>query len=466
MRLNSGVSLRSRLLLPLVLVAIVASVVVAMTSYVLARHRSEQNMDARFASIDELLKTNSFPLNRSVLASIAALTNTEVTTATIDGLPLESTFGDKLPSASYVETRSEQPANSVPRAFRQVTRGELTYRVRDLIRQGTANVTSNAVDPRGSTIVSVWFLEQELRAELWRAALPPLVTGLSTILLLATITLSLTSRLVGRLKRLQSQVQQIADGNFGATYRAEQSGDDEVSRLAFAINSMSSQLGQMWDALHQREGERLLHQIASGLAHNLRNHMTGARMAVELHQRKCHQAEADEGLALAIHEIEQTESYIRRLLLISSTKQAGEQPASIGDCLRDVAASVTPSATHRGIKLTWHTAADAADVQVADGPSFILAISNLLLNSIHVATHIEVRTHMYDQEVRVDVIDDGAGPPSEISDQLFEPFVTTRAEGLGLGLPLVRKAMQRLGGDVSWKREHDKTIFSITMAIK
>ncbi len=447
------------------MVSIVASAVVAMTSYVLARHRSEQNMSNRFASIDELLKTNSFPLNRSVLASIAALTNTEVTTATIDGVPLESTFADKLSASSQTENRSEVPS-SPSSEFRSITRGERAYRVRDLIRQGTANVSSGSSDPRGPTIVSVWFLEQELRAELWRAALPPLITGLSTILLLATITLSLTSRLVGRLKRLQGQVQQIADGNFGATYHVEQSGNDEVSRLALAINSMSSQLGQMWDALHQREGERLLHQIASGLAHNLRNHMTGARMAVELHRRKCHQAETDEGLALAIHEIEQTESYIRRLLLISSTKQAGEQPASIGDCLRDVKASVSPTAKHRAIELNWHTAPEADNVQVNDGPSFILAISNLLLNSIHVATKIEVVTTVHHQKVSVDVIDNGAGPPADISDQLFEPFVTSRAEGLGLGLPLVRKAVQRLGGDVQWKRDSDKTIFSITMAIQ
>ncbi len=412
MRLNSGVSLRSRLLLPLVLVSVVASAVVAMTSYVLARHRSEQNMNNRFASIDELLKTNSFPLNRSVLASIAALTNTEVTTSTIDGAPLESTFEDKHSSTTYAKPH-EQPATISTSEFRLVTRGDRTYRVRDLVRQGTANLASSSSESREATIVSVWFLEQELRAELWRAALPPLITGLSTILLLATITLSLTSRLVGRLKRLQGQVQQIADGNFGATYDAEQSGNDEVSRLALAINSMSSQLGQMWDALHQREGERLLHQIASGLAHNLRNHMTGARMAVELHRRKCQQAETDEGLRLAIHEIEQTESYIRRLLLISSNKQAGEQPATIGDCLRDVEASVAPTAKHRGITLDWCTAAEAENIQVADGPSFILAISNLLLNSIHVATNIKVVTSVLHQELKVDVIDDGAGPPQK-----------------------------------------------------
>ncbi len=447
-------------------------------------------MNTRFSSIDELLRTNSFPLSRSVLESIAELTNTQVTTATPEGQLLESTFDDSSIATNY-PVNTSNPVNqstattAAGSLFRQVQRGDQVYRVRDLVRQGVrpnvpslspeASASSDAVagfnnmpssvlpNPRGVTIVSVWFLESELRAELWRAALPPLITGLSTILLLATITLSLTSRLVGRLKRLQLQVQQIADGNFGATYRAEQVGNDEVSRLAVAINSMSTQLGQMWDALHQREGERLLHQIASGLAHNLRNHMTGARMAVELHRRRCPQTQTDEGLSLAIHEIEQTESYIRRLLLTSSSKQQGEQPAKLQDCLRDVAASVTPTAKHRGISLTWSTAAELEQQQVADGPSFILALSNLLLNSIHVATNIEVRTQVFDNRLCVDVIDDGPGPPAEISDRLFEPFVTSRAEGLGLGLPLVRQAAQRLGGDVSWQRQDGKTLFRIMM---
>ena len=97
----------------------------------------------------------------------------------------------------------------------------------------------------------------------------------------------------GHVERLEKQVERIAHGNFETSVVSGP--PDEVGLLASAVGSMATQLRQMWQTIHQREGERLLHQVAAGLAHNLRNSLTGARMAVELHVKRCEQRD-DEGL--------------------------------------------------------------------------------------------------------------------------------------------------------------------------
>lgn len=453
---NPSSTLRSRLLLPLAAVSIAASIAVAIGSYGLAVRASERELQTRYESISSALQTSSFPLNRNVLRSLAPLTGTELLTTTNDGTIVESTLPAQIDSASRVRLSALIGEEASPKKtgldpLRSVTLGGKQYRV-GRFRRTTAGTFA-------STVI-VLFDEANLRAGVTRATLAPLITGLSTVVLLSSLTLVMTSRLVSRVSRLRQQVQKISLGDFETT--VVPGPQDEIGQLASSISSMSMQLQQMWRALHQREGERLLHQVASGLAHDLRNHLTGARMAIELHQRKCKLTD-DEGLKISIHEIEQTESYVRRLLIVAAGKQEGDQPALVIDCLKDVESSLTASAKHRNIALTWHRDPLANNASVQDGPSLVVALTNLTFNAMQAATVIDVRSMLDGPKLVIDVIDNGPGPDPKIHDSLFEPFITTKQEGLGLGLPLVRRAARRLGGDVSWRRDDSRTVFTLTV---
>ena len=59
------------------------------------------------------------------------------------------------------------------------------------------------------------------------------------------------------------------------------------------------------------------------------------------------------------------------------------------------------------------------------------------------------------------VCDNGTGPPEEVADEIFDPFVTSKPEGLGLGLPVVARCARRLNGSVQWDRvgQHTRFIF-------
>ena len=60
--------------------------------------------------------------------------------------------------------------------------------------------------------------------------------------------------------------------------------------------------------------------------------------------------------------------------------------------------------------------------------------------------------------------DPGAGPPPEIRDHLFEPFVTGKPEGIGLGLSVAQRVAEAHGGRITWARtEDEQTCFRIDL---
>lgn len=67
--------------------------------------------------------------------------------------------------------------------------------------------------------------------------------------------------------------------------------------------------------------------------------------------------------------------------------------------------------------------------------------------------------------IELSVIDTGPGAPADIAEHLFEPFVSGKAEGRGLGLPLVDKLVRDMGGIVSYAREGDpaQTVFRVLL---
>jgi two-component system nitrogen regulation sensor histidine kinase GlnL len=65
--------------------------------------------------------------------------------------------------------------------------------------------------------------------------------------------------------------------------------------------------------------------------------------------------------------------------------------------------------------------------------------------------------------IEISVTDNGLGIPENILDQVFMPFVTSKKEGQGLGLPLVAKIASAHGGIVEFKSEQGKTTFSLLL---
>jgi len=488
--------LKARLILPLLVASIVAASLVAIASYWLAQRATAVQLEQRFAAIRRAIGQTNFPLSRGVLTTLSELTSADWVSLGANGEVLEGTISASDQSMTAVERARwqallravpvSQPTGAEDDVPTMLQVDSHVYRVKRFrIATGvrrTGEKVARQSGTRDSLVqdVVVMFDDADWRDIRLQAAAAPLVTGLSTILLLSSVALYLASRLVVRLNRLQREVDTIAQGHFSSHLAAGP--DDEIGRLGRAVETMAVQLQQMWDALGRQHGQRLLHQIAGGLAHNLRNSLTGARMAVELHAREHEQrgddnqaarAPDDEGLRIAIEQLDQAEDYVRRLLLVSKGKQDVDRPATVIESLKGVIGSLDNSARHLGVNLSWSVARDAAGAIVADGPTLTSAVTNLVWNAIQAGKQVAVEVSIEPvgpaddsrESIRIDVIDDGPGPSPDVAETLFEPLVTTKPEGLGLGLPLVKRAAESLGGDVQWRRRDEQTVFTLTFPV-
>ena len=81
---------------------------------------------------------------------------------------------------------------------------------------------------------------------------------------------------------------------------------------------------------------------------------------------------------------------------------------------------------------------------------------NLLVNALQAIDdggHIDVRTFRADDHVGFEVADDGRGIPEAIREKVFQPFVTAREGGIGLGLTFVKRVVHEHGGRISMETQ-------------
>jgi anti-sigma regulatory factor (Ser/Thr protein kinase) len=105
---------------------------------------------------------------------------------------------------------------------------------------------------------------------------------------------------------------------------------------------------------------------------------------------------------------------------------------------------------------------------VGDAHALQAAVLNLALNAVEAAGRggvVEVRQADEGHWVRLEVADSGPGPTPEVAAHLGQPFVTTKPEGVGLGLLLVRQVAEEHGGTLEWRRNEGRTVFTLKLPL-
>ena len=439
---------------------------IAVSAAWLAARRSEQQSLRELNGILGTLASSPLIYNESVLEKIHGLSGVELVSLDEAGRPVHSTVevSDEL-----IEKARQAPLITASRSiseFPRVTSGEDGYFAARLAADGAAGVAT----------LLVLYPEASWREERWAAAWPPLVVGAVTLCLVFGISAWLAGRLARRIAWVESYLSSIAHGDFEVSGPAPPFADeelpdamepeepyDELDALANSAAMLTFQLVELQDKIRHTEQVRLLAQLAGGLAHQLRNAVTGARLAIQLHDRRCDLAD-DESLSVALRQLALTEQQIRSLLSLGRKELREAEAARVEDLITELDQLVTPHAKHAHVELTVNS--QAGEAIVSDAESFRLATLNLALNAIEAAGSggsVSVDCFLKDESVCVEVRDSGDGPPPEIGDSLFEPFVTSRPEGVGLGLVLVRQTADRAGGSVTWAREENQTVFRLAI---
>ena len=242
----------------------------------------------------------------------------------------------------------------------------------------------------------------------------------------------------------------IASSERRRTQQSFRSAQEELLRQDFqARRQIEFELDRIKDELVRQTRMATIGQVAASIAHELRNPLGAIRNAAYClrKQDSGDPATRNEYLAIIEQEIRRSDGTIDDLLEMSQAKAPNKQVVDLAKIVRDSFEYVR----REGIDL--ETSFEPRPFLVdADPGQLRQVLTNVMSNSIDAMDDggkIEVRVR---REASFDVVlvkDDGSGIPSEVRARLFEPLVTTKAKGTGLGLPICRQIVERHGGTIN-----------------
>jgi signal transduction histidine kinase len=150
-----------------------------------------------------------------------------------------------------------------------------------------------------------------------------------------------------------------------------------------------------------------------------------------------------------------------------------EREVDLTVLVEEVLRLVQPVARHAGVELSWR-AASRPPVVNGDDEALAQAVMNLMLNAIEAVQHLgadvarRVAAEISDRRpgfAEFVVSDNGPGPASAVAEQLFTPFVTSKPEGVGLGLAAAKRIVEAHRGTIEWVRSEGMTQFRIEIPL-
>jgi signal transduction histidine kinase len=446
-------SIRDQILLPLIAIQAVAIGAITLVASELAARRSEGQVIDRLNGVVGALGHARFPYTASVLARMRGLSGAEFVAYEADG---------RVGATSFSGLRDKPPnVASIHGSARIDSLGESPTVMLDGVRYFAVAVRSDAA-PQAPTLL-VLYPETSWRQARREAATPPLWLGGGTLLLMVAVTSWIAHRIARRVRAVQRQVARIASGDLEGPEPGP--GGDEIDELARSIHLMRCRLKEMSQTIQRSERERVLAQFAAGMAHQMRNSLTGARMSIQLHARRSADPSRDRGLEVALRQLAITEEQVKGLLSLGRHESRPREGCDLTGLLREVALLVGPACEHAKVTLVVSDTGPPVDV-MADVSGVRAAVLNLCLNAIDAAAQggtVRLDAVSGTDGAAVEVRDTGPGPPPDLNSAIFEPFVTSKPEGVGLGLALARQVAAQHGGTLSWSREGQETRFRLTV---
>ncbi|MGH6641557.1 MAG: sensor histidine kinase [Bradyrhizobium sp.] len=190
-------------------------------------------------------------------------------------------------------------------------------------------------------------------------------------------------------------------------------------------------------------------EMTSAVAHGIRNPLASIRSSAELAMIQdlegVHRAAGD-----IIANVDRLNSWIRSFLYQAHGDSNAAATADINALVRAGLAGFATDLQRQGVGLTLDM---EEPLPLVRGDPVILghAFNSLIANALEAMPqggelHVETRQNQSNRTVEIRIVDSGEGLASDMAEQGFRPFTTTKDGGLGLGLSLSRRVIERFGG--------------------
>lgn len=454
--LEVNISIQTRLFGSMMaLLLVVVATATALSAY-FAVHRVNEQRAAEIQRVMDTLSNANYPITQPVLQQVKGLCGAEFVFTQEDNRAQHATID--VPPDLLVQLQATPPG----------TDGALFDHSHVLSCEGREYFVGSTSLMRGGRLYALfprrawWVIALETTWPIWLSG--------ALIVLAAAFLAAHLARLFGSpIRALQLQAEAIADGCYEPIALPDHR--DEIRELAVGINQMAARLEQHDHEIRKAEHLAALSQLGAGVAHQLRNCATGARMAIELCDASAMKANDAKSMELALRQLQLLETHIQRFLTLGQSSVRPHQQVALGPLIQRVRGLVEPGCVHRDIVVQWPQTDDSFALS-GDEESLTQLLTNLIANASDSAggnektdrrVIVSLQATGADAAVRIDIADNGPGPSEDIAAEMFEPFVTTKPEGAGLGLYLTKRIAQDHGGSLTWRRENEWTHFVVEL---
>jgi len=237
--------------------------------------------------------------------------------------------------------------------------------------------------------------------------------------------------------------------------------EDKVAQL----NRAYQQLQEAHEKLLRSERLATVGKMAAHIAHEIRNPLTAIGGFARAILREPQDIENVKlGGKIISREVNRLEKILANVLDFTKISQPFKQQHDINAIIEEVIQLNKPVIHERNIScnIQLHSSLPPAWV---DEEQIKQALVNILVNSIHSIHHqgkISVSTDLVDEQVLIEISDNGAGMTKETLENMFNPFFTTKSGGTGLGMAVTQRIIEEHGGEIQVESEKGKgTTFRI-----
>lgn len=244
--------------------------------------------------------------------------------------------------------------------------------------------------------------------------------------------------------------------------------DEQLDRIVGRVSAVCRRLQEQERELLRAEQLAAVGQLATGVAHEVRNPLTGVKLLLQAAVRMQNPTPLTvDRLHLLLQEVARIERTVQGLMDFAVTPPADRRPQDLRAVVGDAVDVAQSRAEMKAVTVRVESAG-APLVAAIDRDRVLSLLTNLLFNAIDASpTGGEVGVCAEagpNNLIRVVVSDSGPGIDRAVADRLFTPFATTKPSGTGLGLTIARRVAREHGGTLTAAdRAGGGTSFTLTL---
>lgn len=232
-----------------------------------------------------------------------------------------------------------------------------------------------------------------------------------------------------------------------------------ISAIAWILlnrfQSYVKAITSIFEDLRQKEKLAVIGQMATAIAHEIKNPLSSLKGFTQLQQEK---DKGDEQYyPIMLNEIDRINAIVNDLLILGKPNTGVKTPKKLIDIIQYVISVIDPHAQRKEIQIKYEV--DDSTVLLCDENQMKQVFINLIKNAMEAMPNggtVYVQSKIDGRLALVSVTDEGCGIPPEILAKLGEPFYTTKQNGNGLGLMVTKKIIEEHEGTFNIQSELDK----------